>query len=347
MSDLQQNLVRQSRIPNGTGRVSNLTSNTTIAGDAQVDTYIVANSSTFTVTLPLLSTFPNQRPISLVNNGTAAVTLACQGSDTIQISASESTTSFSLLPGRSITIVDNSATTWVMVNGNTSRMTLGTIGSTAALSITGSISGTTLTVTAVGSGTIQVGHVITGTSVTAGTSITGLGTGSGGTGTYTVSTSQTVSSTTITNVGFDFLNIPAWAKRVTVMFNGVSTNGVSRTQLQLGSGSIITSGYQSLASTVGVAANTTTSSGVITSGLVLDGYVPTSAQLRLGNITILNQSLNTWVASGSLGDISATFGATNCAGNTTLSGVLDRIRLTTVNGTDTFDAGSVNVLYEG
>ena len=67
---------------------------------------------------------------------------------------------------------------------------------------TGSISGTTLTVSAVASGTIKVGVGISGTGVTAGTTITALGTGSGGVGTYTVSASQTVSSTTITSTGF-------------------------------------------------------------------------------------------------------------------------------------------------
>lgn len=64
--------------------------------------------------------------------------------------------------------------------------------------VTGSITGTVMTVTAVTSGTLEVGQQISGTGVTAGTTITGFGTGSGGTGTYTVSTSQTVVSTTIT-----------------------------------------------------------------------------------------------------------------------------------------------------
>lgn len=66
---------------------------------------------------------------------------------------------------------------------------------------TGSISGTTLTVTAVASGDIYPGLVLTGSGVTAGTTITGLGTGDGGNGTYTVSASQTVASTTITGAG--------------------------------------------------------------------------------------------------------------------------------------------------
>jgi hypothetical protein len=67
---------------------------------------------------------------------------------------------------------------------------------------TASISGTTMTVSAVASGTIKVGVGISGSGVTSGTTITALGTGSGGTGTYTVSASQTVSSTTITSTGF-------------------------------------------------------------------------------------------------------------------------------------------------
>lgn len=65
-------------------------------------------------------------------------------------------------------------------------------------SFTGSISGTTLTVTAVASGYLGVGETIYGTGVTAGTTIDALGTGTGGTGTYTVSTSQTVGSVAMT-----------------------------------------------------------------------------------------------------------------------------------------------------
>jgi hypothetical protein len=71
---------------------------------------------------------------------------------------------------------------------------------TAGATFTGSISGTTLTVTAVTGGTIGIGQVISGTGVTVGTSITALVSGTGSTGTYTVSSSQTVSSTTITAV---------------------------------------------------------------------------------------------------------------------------------------------------
>jgi hypothetical protein len=72
------------------------------------------------------------------------------------------------------------------------------INSTSAPAIvTGSISGTTLTVSAVTSGTLKIGQTIEGTGITDGTIIKAFGTGSGGAGTYTVSASQTVSSTTI------------------------------------------------------------------------------------------------------------------------------------------------------
>jgi hypothetical protein len=116
--------------------------------------------------------------------------------------------------------ITNLTTTGNTTLGNASGDTLTITGSAASIpnelslnnavaitrdnfSVTGSISATTLTVTAVSSGTIRVGMVITGTGVTAGTTITALGTGTGGTGTYTVSASQTVSSTTITGTTYD------------------------------------------------------------------------------------------------------------------------------------------------
>jgi len=70
-------------------------------------------------------------------------------------------------------------------------------------SVTGSIAATTLDVTSVGSGLVRVGMAISGTGVTAGTTITAFGTGTGGIGTYTVSVAQTVSSTTISGVTQD------------------------------------------------------------------------------------------------------------------------------------------------
>ena len=116
--------------------------------------------------------------------------------------------------------LNNLTTTGNTTLGNAAGDTLTINGSTASIpnelnldnaitvtranfSVTGSIAGSTLTVSSVGSGVVRVGYVISGTGVTAGTTITALGTGTGGAGTYTVSTSQTVSSTTITGTTYD------------------------------------------------------------------------------------------------------------------------------------------------
>jgi len=76
---------------------------------------------------------------------------------------------------------------------------------TAGAVVTGSISGTTLTVTAVSSGTLYVGQTIQGSTVTAQTIITALGTGTGGAGTYTVNNSQTVTSRTLYGLNWSVL----------------------------------------------------------------------------------------------------------------------------------------------
>lgn len=76
-------------------------------------------------------------------------------------------------------------------------MSTGTLTTGPTFEGTGSIAGTTLTITAVVTGVLGVGSIIDGTGVTAGTTITALGTATGGVGTYTVSASQNVSETTI------------------------------------------------------------------------------------------------------------------------------------------------------
>ena len=227
---------------------------------------------------------------------------------------------------------------------STAKIVRGASYSTTA-SFTASISGTTMTVTAVASGALSVGQVFTGTGVTAGTSITAFVSGTGNTGTYTVSASQTVASTTMTVtqvVAIDFTSIPSWVKRITVMLNGVSTSGTSQVQAQAGtSGGIVSSGY---AGSYGNAYTTGGTGGNLTTGFPT-AWFNGAANTRIGTVTIVNISGNIWVSSSQVGiSDGATWGGGN--GNVTLGGVLDRIRLTTVNGTDTFDAGSVNILYE-
>ena len=156
------------------------------------------------------------------------------------------------------------------------------------------------------------------------------------TATMSVNTLATaVASTSGTSI--DFTGLPTWVKRITVMFNGVSTNGTSAVQVQLGAGSVTTSGYSS-GSTSG-SVNVTSTTGFLVTNSTL------AANLTYGNITITNISGNNWIYSGAVFQYSS-YGTVS-GGGVSLSGTLDRIRITTFNGTDTFDAGSVNILYEG
>ena len=137
----------------------------------------------------------------------------------------------------------------------------------------------------------------------------------------------------------DFTGIPSWVRRVTVMLNGVSTNGTSLPQVQLGSGSIQTSGYAVSATNCFLNGVTTTSA---TSGFVINSALASNALSGLITFSLL--SSNTWCGHGAVGNASTN--VFTSAGHVALSGVLDRLRITTVNGTDTFDAGSINILFE-
>jgi hypothetical protein len=155
-----------------------------------------------------------------------------------------------------------------------------------------------------------------------------------------------VASTSGTSI--DFTSIPSWVKRITVMFDQVSTDGSSIVQVQLGdSGGVETTGYLStggfISTTGGV---TTTGSGGATSGFII--FAATATQLRDGIMTIANISGNKWVSSHLIGIVDGGAAISlHGGGRKELSAILDRVRITTVNGTDTFDAGSINILYEG
>jgi hypothetical protein len=157
-----------------------------------------------------------------------------------------------------------------------------------------------------------------------------------------ITAGTSVASTSGTSI--DFTSIPSWVKRVTVMFDGVSTNGTSPILIQLGdSGGIETTGYNS-ASAYGPGAGQFTSS---TAGLILE---PTGgltiAALRYGSMIVSLLNSNAWVEQVGIYSTGITSSATG-GGAKTLSATLTQVRITTVNGTDTFDAGSINILMEG
>jgi hypothetical protein len=152
----------------------------------------------------------------------------------------------------------------------------------------------------------------------------------------TLGTAQASTSGT----SIDFTGIPSWVRRVTVMFNGVSTNGSSNIIVQLGSGSFATTGYSSQAS------NGTTGYGVVTTGIAAIFGI-SAASVAAGQCVLTQISTNLWAASCTIAFLNGTGACTVAAGvSPTLAGALDRVRITTVGGTDTFDAGSINIVWE-
>ena len=159
-----------------------------------------------------------------------------------------------------------------------------------------------------------------------------------------ITSGTAVASTSGTSI--DFTSIPSWVKRITVMFSGISVSGTSPQIIQLGdSGGIEITGYLGAAST---SSGTNTNNDNYTTGFGLTGIsAPSAATIAHGSVTItaLDPATNLWVCAGVLGQ-SSSAGTSQIGGSKTLSATLDRIRITTVGGTNTFDAGTVNILYE-
>tara|TARA_R110000737_G_C14268830_1_gene429994 strand:- start:12 stop:566 length:555 start_codon:yes stop_codon:yes gene_type:complete len=155
---------------------------------------------------------------------------------------------------------------------------------------------------------------------------------------YPLTSGTAVASTSGTSI--DFTGIPSWANRITLLFQGVSTNGTSNWVVRIGNGSIISTGY-SAASTYFVGGGLSTQAD--TSGFLIRS--DNAANFISGAMVISNISGNAWIETwvGGNGPNTQTHLG---GGQLALGGVLDRIRLTTVNGTDTFDAGSINIMYE-
>jgi hypothetical protein len=157
----------------------------------------------------------------------------------------------------------------------------------------------------------------------------------------TISSATAQASTSGTSI--DFTGIPSWVKRITVMFNGVSGSGTSAIQVQLGdAGGFETAGYVGASGRMD--GSTVTNQAQFTSGFQI-AVINANTNTQNGVLVLDNISGNTWIAQGQV--YSGVFVALQfTAGTKTLSDTITQIRITTVNGTDTFDAGSINILYE-
>jgi hypothetical protein len=149
-------------------------------------------------------------------------------------------------------------------------------------------------------------------------------------------------SATASGKWVEFENIPPWAKRVTVIFSGVSTNGTSVPVARLGdSGGVEATGYSGTAGSHG---NSSPAVSLYTTGFAFAGSWGGAITVR-GSATLVKVDGDTWAWSAIMGRNDSE-GVLYGGGTKTLSGTLDRIRITTVNGTDDFDAGTINISWE-
>jgi hypothetical protein len=188
-----------------------------------------------------------------------------------------------------------------------------------------------------GSAAIQVGgsDAIT---ITSGLNTTFAGTASVATGALYPLVSGTAVTASGTSV--DFTGIPSTEKRITVMLAGISSNSTSPIQVQLGTSSgVETTGYL----TSIWQANTNNAN--ITTGFATSVSPSLAAAVLSGHLVFTLVGSNIWVGSGVIGRTDNTDSRIT-GGNKTLAGTLDRVRITTVNGTDTFDAGTINIMWE-
>jgi hypothetical protein len=154
---------------------------------------------------------------------------------------------------------------------------------------------------------------------------------------YPLVSGTAVASTSGTSI--EFTGIPSWVKRITVMFSSLSTNGASPPQIQIGSTTYVTSGYLGAAMSGAEVTNNS-------SGFLLNSNTFIASGVLSGGLTLCNLSGNVWVSFGASGRSDIARGFSLGGVLTTLAGTLDRVRLITFNGTDTFDAGSINIMYE-
>jgi len=154
-----------------------------------------------------------------------------------------------------------------------------------------------------------------------------------------ITSGTAVASTSGTSI--DFTSIPSWVKRITVMFSGVSTNSTSALLIQLGdSGGIENTGYISGTSII---SNSTVGSLVTSTAGFVAASGLTAAGTFHGSVSITLLGSNIWAAGGST--YSSASGTFVVAGSKTLSDTLTQVRITSVTP-DTFDAGTINILYE-
>lgn len=292
---------------------------------------------------------------SVKNNGVGTVTIDADGAETIDGAASKL-----LVAGESCLVISN-GTNWITSFGLPEDITATSV---TATTITGTdVISTDFQAATVGGGALKTSTgasrinwdataVTLGIKLNANTfKIENLATPTVSTDAATmgyvdteitsVESSQDTLQTTTSGTSKDF-TIPAGTRKITICYNGISTNGTSNVMLQLGdAGGIEATGY------LGACGNGTSATVMSTGFLITGGSGITAASVFHGSttLTLMDSATFLWASSGTAGFSNAAAIYAN-GGTKATSATATTLRLTTVNGTDTFDAGSVNVIYE-
>jgi len=201
--------------------------------------------------------------------------------------------------------------------------------------------GNNLTVAGTSSFTGTLGNITTGT-ISSG-NITSSGTVAATTGTlYPIVSGTAQASTSGTSI--DFTSIPSWVKRITVMFNGVSLSGSSYILIQgITAGGAISTGYSSNGNLLPSSTPSGTSH-YSTAGF--STFFDGATVVASGSLILSLLGSNVWTIQGVLARTDTAGYLITSTGVGSLGAQLTGVRITTANGTDTFDAGSINIMYE-
>lgn len=154
----------------------------------------------------------------------------------------------------------------------------------------------------------------------------------------TTNLTRSTAIATTSGTSIDFSSLPTGIRRITLLMDDVSTNGTSRVVVRVGTGGTVeTTGYSGTIRQDGATQDMTTC-------FEFDAAANASATRKV-TMFLHNIDGNTWLMSSlcGRGDTST---CSYAAGRIALSGTLDIVSITTINGTDTFDGGTANVFYE-
>lgn len=276
---------------------------------------------------------PNGSSVEIICNGSAFFTnKALSNRQPFATIASAATTDLSTVGSQNVTVT---GTTTITAFGTAPAGTFRRLVFSGILTLTHNATSLILP---------QGGNVVT----VAGDSLEAVSLGSGNwrVTSYTQTGSQLVSGTAVALSGtsVDFTGIPSWVKQITLVIESLSTNGTAFPFFQIGdSGGVETSGYTG--STVSCANGNTVVGGTSASAFIVQSISAANQLSGVLTLSLLDAATNRWCASGQL-VVNSSSTIIMTTGTKALSAALDRVRLTTSNGTDAFDGGTVNILYQ-